>query len=89
VAGQVGHRAGDLPPPQAVPSTIPVGRDVPLDGGPPESGDLGRFGPREATMEQPQGEHLAADVGLGVALPLGVDDGPLGVREGDPKPCHP
>jgi hypothetical protein len=40
-------------------------------------------------VEQPEDEHLAADVGVGMGIPLRVDDRLLGIRERDPKPSHP
>jgi hypothetical protein len=84
VVGQVAHRPDDAPPPQSVQAALAVGGHVPLDGGPTESGDLGRLGPGDAAVEQPKDEHLAADVGVGVGIPLRVDDRLLGIREGDP-----
>jgi len=89
VGGQVAHRPDDSPPPQAVRPAVAVGRHVPLDGRPAETGDLGGLLPGDAAVEQPEDEHLAADVRLGVGIPLRIDDRLLGIRERDPKPSHP
>ena len=73
---------------KVVQPALAVGGHVPLGGRPPEARDFGGLGSGDAAMEEPQDEHLAADVGLGVGIPLGIDDRLLGVREGDPEPRH-
>ena len=40
-------------------------------------------------MQQPENEHLATDVGLGVRLALGSHDPLLVVGQGNGKPSHP
>ena len=85
---QGGHGPGAIPSSQPVQSALLVRGHVPLDGGPTQVRDLARLGSGEATVKQPEDQHLAANVGLGVGISLGVDDDLLGIREGDPKPCH-
>ena len=46
-----------------------------MNGGSTEAGDGRRFRPGEPTMEQPQDQHLAADVGLRVRLPARLHHG--------------
>ena len=88
MVGQVAHRTGDTPLSQAVESALAEGRDRPLDGGPSQVGDgRGRL-PGEPTVEHPQDEHLAADMGGGVGVTLGADDRFLGVGECDREPGH-
>ena len=84
MGGQVADGADDIQLPKAVRPAVAVGRHVPLDGRPAETGDLGGLLPGDAAVEQPEDEHLAADVRLGVGIPLGVDDRRLGIRERDP-----
>jgi hypothetical protein len=75
--------------PQAVQPAVAVGRDRPLDGCPAELGDLGGFGPGDATVEQSEDEHLAADAGVGVSISFRVGDRLVRRRERDPMPSHP
>jgi hypothetical protein len=66
-----------------------MGGDIALNGGSPEAGDGRRLPPPEPTMEQPQDQHLAADVGLRVRLPLSDHHFLFSNRQFNAIPYHP
>src|SRR4051812_10228200 len=51
--------------------------DLALDGGAAEAGDRGGLRTAQAAVQQPEDEQLTSDVGFGVAVTLGVDNGLL------------
>ncbi len=88
VGGQVADGADDVPAPQPIEAAVAEGGDVTLDGGAAQSGDLGGLLTGQPAVQQPQDEHLAADMLAGVGVTLGVDDGPLLFGQLDAKPPH-
>jgi hypothetical protein len=74
VTGQVADRPLDLPASQALQPAVAEGGDVTLGGGPSDAGDFGGLLAGEAVVEEPERQHLAANVFVGVGVALGVDD---------------
>ena len=74
VGSQITDRAGDPPTSQPIQAALADGSDVALDSGSAKSGDLGRLLTGEPAVQQPQDEHLAADVFVRVRVALGVDE---------------
>ena len=89
VGRQIADGAGHVPLPQAVQTAVTVRSHVALNGGPAHTGNDGGLCPRDLAVQQPENEHCATDVRLGVRLALGSDDLLLVVGQGNGKPGHP
>ena len=85
---QVADGAGHVPLTESVQAAVPIGGDIALHGGSPEAGDGRRLRPGESTMEQPQDQHLAADMGLRVRLPLSLHHFLFRSRQLHAMPSH-
>jgi Reverse transcriptase (RNA-dependent DNA polymerase) len=89
MSGPVTDRARDAPLSQAVQAAVTKGGDVALDGGAAQASDRGGLLAGQPAVQQPEHEHLAADVLLGVGVALGSDDLLLFLSQLNPKPSHP
>src|SRR5262249_12015596 len=74
MSGQVAHGPGDAPLAQPPQAAVAEGNYVALHGGPPQAGHLGSLLASQAAVQQPEYQHLAADMLLGMAVTFGVDD---------------
>ena len=88
MSGQVADGPGDVPLAQAVEAAVAEGSDVALHGSASQASDLGSLVAAELAVQQPENEHLAADMLLRVRVAFRLDDLLLFLGQFNPKPGH-
>jgi hypothetical protein len=88
MSGQVADRPRDAEPSQTLQAAVSISDEVTLHGGAAQTNDLGRLRACQPAVQEPEHEHLATDMLLGMGVTFGVDNLLLLFAQLNPKPRH-